>query len=332
MVKSSNAERIDSRQRILDAARAEFSEKGFDGARVDDIARRADVNKALIYYYFKSKDELLKDLLRQFLDDRKQQWASSLEPDPSKPDYPDRIAEFDVEFLFQRRDILRIALMEDLKASKEGVPNGGTILKHWLEGLADIRDTYAHHGYGFRNTPRVIAAMYFYHLIPNLAFATLGETLANAVGMDPKALREEFLKLVHETMAVHSRTVFEASGRDPAPEVSLPRPDPDRQEAKSAPQQHLEATESERQRLIAKHMPSGRLVEFPLKEKARLAVIEHISRLFEPGSLYTERQVDAILKGVADDHTKVRRYLVDYRFLDRKPDGSSYWRWDGPKP
>jgi hypothetical protein len=168
--------------------------------------------------------------------------------------------------------------------------------------------------------------------MPSLAFATLGETLAKAVGIELSVLREEFLKLVQETMANHFRSVFEASQADPASEVSLPTGIAHRPEIKPAPQQHLDASESERQKLVAKHMPQGRLVVFPLKEKARLAVIEHISRLFEPGTVYSEKQVDVILKGVADDHTKVRRYLIDYRFLDRKPDGSAYWTWEGGKP
>jgi TetR/AcrR family transcriptional regulator len=43
------------RRRLLEMATEEFSEKGFAGARVDAIARRAQVNKQLVYYYFKSK-------------------------------------------------------------------------------------------------------------------------------------------------------------------------------------------------------------------------------------------------------------------------------------
>ena len=79
-------------------------------------------------------------------------------------------------------------------------------------------------------------------------------------------------------------------------------------------------------------MPQGRLETFPLKEKARLAVIEHISARFQPGTVYTEKQVDALLKPVVADHTKARRYLVDYRFLHRKSDGSAYWTWDSSGP
>jgi TetR/AcrR family transcriptional regulator len=47
-----------SRQRILTAAAREFSEHGLAGARTDRIAAVAEVNKALLYYYFESKEKL----------------------------------------------------------------------------------------------------------------------------------------------------------------------------------------------------------------------------------------------------------------------------------
>lgn len=43
---------------ILSAARQEFGQRGYAGGRVDRIARRAGVNKQLIFYYFGSKAEL----------------------------------------------------------------------------------------------------------------------------------------------------------------------------------------------------------------------------------------------------------------------------------
>jgi TetR/AcrR family transcriptional regulator len=49
---------IATRQRILNVATKEFSAKGYDGARVDDIMRVAMVSKNLIYHYFGSKEGL----------------------------------------------------------------------------------------------------------------------------------------------------------------------------------------------------------------------------------------------------------------------------------
>ena len=45
-------------QKILEAAKAVFLERGLDGARMQDIADKAGINKALLHYYFRSKDKL----------------------------------------------------------------------------------------------------------------------------------------------------------------------------------------------------------------------------------------------------------------------------------
>jgi len=52
-----------TKQRILDAATAEFAEYGLAGARVDRIAARAGANKQLIYAYFGSKEGLFDSVL-----------------------------------------------------------------------------------------------------------------------------------------------------------------------------------------------------------------------------------------------------------------------------
>jgi TetR/AcrR family transcriptional regulator len=44
--------------RIFEAATEVFVDKGMDGARMQDIASRADINKALLHYYFRTKDQL----------------------------------------------------------------------------------------------------------------------------------------------------------------------------------------------------------------------------------------------------------------------------------
>jgi AcrR family transcriptional regulator len=53
-----------SRERLLAAAAVEFAARGFDGAKVDRIAARARVNKAMLYYHFKNKADLYRAILR----------------------------------------------------------------------------------------------------------------------------------------------------------------------------------------------------------------------------------------------------------------------------
>lgn len=51
-------------QQILDAAFEEFAMNGLAGARLDDIARRANVAKGTIYLYFPTKETLFRELVR----------------------------------------------------------------------------------------------------------------------------------------------------------------------------------------------------------------------------------------------------------------------------
>jgi AcrR family transcriptional regulator len=57
-----------TQEKILTAAREEFAARGLEGARVDRIARSAGVNKAMIYYHYRSKEQLYETIVRQFLE------------------------------------------------------------------------------------------------------------------------------------------------------------------------------------------------------------------------------------------------------------------------
>ncbi len=61
---------------ILDAALKEFAARGFAGARVDVIARRADINKRMLYHYFQDKNGLFKAVLRHKIAERKTEVAA----------------------------------------------------------------------------------------------------------------------------------------------------------------------------------------------------------------------------------------------------------------
>lgn len=58
-------EEINTKQQILFSAKNEFAEKGYDGARMGSIARRAKVNQALIHYYFRNKENLFAEVLHR---------------------------------------------------------------------------------------------------------------------------------------------------------------------------------------------------------------------------------------------------------------------------
>ena len=59
-----------TRDRILAAALAEFAAEGFAGARVARIARRARINKRMLYHYFGNKEDLFREILDRKLQER----------------------------------------------------------------------------------------------------------------------------------------------------------------------------------------------------------------------------------------------------------------------
>jgi TetR/AcrR family transcriptional regulator len=60
---SQDARAAASREKLLAAAAAEFAARGFAGAKVDRIAARAHLNKAMIYYHFQNKADLYREIL-----------------------------------------------------------------------------------------------------------------------------------------------------------------------------------------------------------------------------------------------------------------------------
>ncbi|NBA60654.1 DUF2087 domain-containing protein [Enterococcus mundtii] len=58
------------------------------------------------------------------------------------------------------------------------------------------------------------------------------------------------------------------------------------------------------------------------KEKNTRLLFDHLYSKFEFDKDYLESEINTILKSIYSDHAILRRYLVDYRYLDREKDGS----------
>ncbi len=71
----------------------------------------------------------------------------------------------------------------------------------------------------------------------------------------------------------------------------------------------------------------GRIIRMPAKHSKRLVVLDHVAQVFEPGVLYPELEVNAMLRAFHDDYAMLRRYLVDQGFMAR--DKGVYWRIGG---
>ena len=87
-------------------------------------------------------------------------------------------------------------------------------------------------------------------------------------------------------------------------------------------------TEQENEEIIKAYFKEGTdspLSLFPKKEKRKIVILKQLIQRFDPKRKYTEKEVNEILKKAYHDYVTIRRYFIEYGFMDRHPDGSSYW-------
>ena len=87
-------------------------------------------------------------------------------------------------------------------------------------------------------------------------------------------------------------------------------------------------TQKDSDKLLKTLFPEGTdgpLKTFSIKEKHKLVALQEIVKRFQGERTYTEKEINQILKIVYHDFATLRRYLIEYGFLDRTPDGSQYW-------
>ena len=207
---------IDSKAKIISASIQLFSQKGYDATRVSEIAEAAGVAKALIYYYFRSKKEILDYLVQNLMNDaasitldfinvqlNQMLTEKKIAIENGKLHFADEqaIQEFMtninsyhqriVDFVLTNRQVLRILLTEALKDSKHRqqlfqltkltpLVDKNLILKKALENFPQAEN----------------AALFklFFFQIPLLGFAAFFDDYKSFSQQSEKELRASFLR------------------------------------------------------------------------------------------------------------------------------------------
>ena len=102
----------DTRSRILTAAADEFSARGFSATTVDRIARRARVNKAMIYYHFPNKRALYATIVREHFTPIVEKLAAILDQPAAPDEQLDRLIETVASAVDVSKPFLSIFLRE----------------------------------------------------------------------------------------------------------------------------------------------------------------------------------------------------------------------------
>lgn len=126
-----------TRELLLTTAEAVFTELGFDGARVDDIAERAKVNKRMIYVYFGDKVGLYAEVLRRAFGRIKQR---AKVPFDATVDPRQRLSAWICgyfDFLAQHPQLVRLVEWEALA---DGSRSASTLLEVAQQELEDLTE------------------------------------------------------------------------------------------------------------------------------------------------------------------------------------------------
>ncbi len=200
-----------SKARILKVAEEIFADKGFDGARVDEIAKKAGVNKALLYYYFKSKDALLDELFTAAIKDiigHIEQTYEDFQLDDSEIE---RLFNVMVNALIQKRRIIRVILMESLKESNK---------KPYIFKIADfflgsevntIIQLFESKGWKLPKShekKQMLVTEFFTGFIPLLTYVVFQNDLAAHMNMNHEEMKNRFFEAFKMTHMAYHRSVL----------------------------------------------------------------------------------------------------------------------------
>ncbi|UII31487.1 TetR/AcrR family transcriptional regulator [Fulvivirga ulvae] len=106
------AKSIKTEEKILESASEVFREKGFNGARMREIADTAGINKGLLHYYFKTKDALFEAVFKMAFGQVISRIHSILETDASLDDKIDQIVDTHLGMILKNPSLPNFVISE----------------------------------------------------------------------------------------------------------------------------------------------------------------------------------------------------------------------------
>jgi AcrR family transcriptional regulator len=189
-----------ARDRILKTAVKIFAEKSYEGSRIDEIAREANVPKSLIYYHFKSKEDILQVLVDNFIKEYMNLIEDTVEENHKEKaeNLPDRMKNRYYEFGQKNADLVRVILIDSLKKTKEK-----PVLYQIVEAMT--AKEAEHNKEAARNIQERRIAEFFTSFMPNYAYICFADSWTNYFQIDRKQFDQLYLKVYEETHGAYHK-------------------------------------------------------------------------------------------------------------------------------
>ncbi|MBN9104147.1 MAG: TetR/AcrR family transcriptional regulator [Propionibacteriaceae bacterium] len=172
------------RDRILDAATAQFVRRGYDGVSMADIAAELNITKPALYYHFAGKADLLAEVFTSYLDEL----AAVVEASRDIPGSADRLRAI-VHGLFdrpaERRAIIRLAMHDIGRLDEEYRTRFATAYhERFLDRLGDLFARGAAAGEFVDKDPDLLVRLLLGILYPLFTPPTAGAAEADSADVD----------------------------------------------------------------------------------------------------------------------------------------------------
>jgi len=203
MKKTLKDKKEESIKRIIEAAKEVFADAGFAGARVDEIARRAGVNKAMIYYRVGDKEALYSEVLHQVFGDTAERISRNIKDDQP----PEEKLKVYIHGLLQTAELhphMPRLMMREFASGGRNVPEVVALdLARMLDILLKILEHGVEEGVFIDTNPflphmMAVGAMAFYKLSDPLRAKYLGlhKDLRDKVNKFPRNASQEIEELI----------------------------------------------------------------------------------------------------------------------------------------
>ncbi|MCX7710549.1 MAG: TetR/AcrR family transcriptional regulator [Clostridia bacterium] len=179
-----------TKEKILNAALGEFIEKGFDKAKVEDIAKQAGLTKVMLYYHFNSKENILSELLLRVLNEVKNKFQANMtNVDIHHPESFRAHIEIMIGFFLERKEVLRLITLEFIKG-KNGNIGSLSILKELFSTILAFSDETDNISV---DQQQFLTKVFFFNTLPMVMYSSLSDKFNEDFGFDAEKSKDFFI-------------------------------------------------------------------------------------------------------------------------------------------
>jgi len=193
---------MDTKERIINAATELFLENGYEKTKMEDIAKKASLTKMMLYYYFRSKQDILKNILKNIFDQAIKKFELMIDKNSNISSSAIELFSKIHEFIGEKKEFLRFIFSEVIKGGIGNFP----VLSYLKEFYDKILNILSSKASKLKDRNEIYIKLIFFQSIPLICFYILKDELKSELKMEEKRLEktfvEKFMSNLKETLKV----------------------------------------------------------------------------------------------------------------------------------